>query len=141
MDNRVTDLDELHRHQERALAVLARGTACIERGPDALLAADAEMRAELGTVLNGYQRFKHERIFDPAIASDDPERAMLARHMKVACISAGEVFRVHLMSWNPARIAAEWPDYTVAARLTTNQLHRHIRTEAEGIADLLTAYR
>ena len=135
-----TDSDELHRHQEQALAVLAREVACLEKGPDAVLAAGASLHAELGVVLGGYQRFKHQRIFDPAIASGDHQRAVLARHMKVACISAGEVFRVHRAKWSLERIVAEWPDYTVAARLTTNQLRRHIKTEAEGIADLLAAY-
>ena len=94
----------------------------------------------MAEALGGYQRFKHERIFDPAIASGDRQRAVLARHMKVACISAGEVFRVHMGKWDADRIAADWRNYQIAARLTANQLRRHIMTEAEGIADLLAAY-
>ena len=136
----VTDSQELHRHQSRALTILARAVASFEEGPRALLVASAGIRAELGEALGGYQRFKHEHIFDPAIASGDEQRVVLARHMKVACISAGEVFRVHMATWSPERIAADWTNYAVAARLTVNQLRRHIRTEAEGIADLLTAY-
>lgn len=60
--------------------------------------------------------------------------------MKIACISAGEVFRVHMSRWEPDRIAADWTGYRAAARLTANQLRRHVRTEAEGIADLIAAY-
>lgn len=71
---RFTDADALRRHQEAALAVLARGVACLNDGPEAMLSANADLRGELAHVLGGYQRFKHERIFDPAIASGDRHR-------------------------------------------------------------------
>ena len=134
------DRDALRHHQAAATDVLRRGVACLADGPQAMVPANAGLRAEMAVVLSEYQQFKHARIFDPAIASGDRQRAVLARHMKIACISAGEVFRVHQLQWTPDRIAADWRGYAVAARLTANQLRRHILNEAEGIEDLLAAY-
>lgn len=134
------ELDELRRRQEAALGVLGRGAATLEDGPEAVLAASPALRAELAAALGGYQRFKHERIFDPAIASGDDQRAALARHMKVACIAAGEVFRTHQDRWTRDRIAGDWNNYKAAARLTINQLRRHVASESEGIAELIETY-
>ena len=134
------DLEALRRHQELALGILSRGVAALEQGPAATVAAAPQVRQELGDALRAYQIFKHERIFDPAIASGDEQRAQMGRHMKIACISAGEVFRAHLKRWDAAAIVADWARYKPAARLTANQLHRHIRTESDGIADLIQAY-
>ena len=136
----MTDTDQLRRHQERVLDVLRRGVAAVDDGPATMLPSNAGLRAEMADALGGYQRFKHGHIFDPAIASGDRQRVVLARHMKISCISAGEVFRVHMAHWTPERIAADWPGYKAASRLTANQLRRHVVTEAEGIADLLAAY-
>jgi len=35
---------------------------------------------------------------------------------------------------------ADWPRYKVSARLTVDQLHRHIVTEGEGIVELIEVY-
>ena len=133
-------IDALRRHQDAALRLLAQGADVLAQGQEALLENSAGLRRELMQVLGAYQVFKHDVIFDPAIASGDAERAGLAREMKVHCIAAGEVFRAHMMQWTPARIAADWADYKAAARLTLNQLHRHIDVERTGIAELLNRY-
>ena len=137
---RSIDQAALRHHQEAALSVLSRGVACLEDGQAAVLAASPRLRQELADVLGAYQQFKHERVFDPAIASGDEQRSVLARHMKVGCIAAGEVFRAHMGRWSADDIAADWPRYKVAARLTANQLRRHIQNEGEGIAELIAAY-
>lgn len=134
------DRDALRRHQEAALGVLARGAACIADGQEAVLANKPQLRREMADVLDAYQRFKHDRIFDPAIRSGDEQRAALARHMKVGCIAAGEVFRAHGRQWKADAIVADWPRYKASARLTVNQLRRHIVTESEGIAELIDVY-
>jgi hypothetical protein len=132
--------DTLAHHQDAALRLLVQGADVLAQGQAALLDHSAGLRAELMQVLGAYQLFKHDVIFDPAIASGDAERAALAREMKVHCIAAGEVFRTHMRQWTPARIAGEWPDYKVAARLTLSQLRRHITAERTGIAELLHRY-
>ncbi len=133
-------IDALRLHQDAALRLLAQGAEVLAQGQEALLEHSAGLRRELMQVLGAYQVFKHDVIFDHAIASGDAEREALARDMKVHCIAAGEVFRVHMMQWTPVRIAEKWSDYRVAARLTLNQLHRHIAAERAGIADLLNRY-
>lgn len=134
------DLDELRIRQEAALGVLARGVLKLEDGPDAMKGASEKLRAEMVDVLFAHQRFKHARVYDPAIESGDEHRAILARHMKVNCIAQGELLNAHIRRWPPTTIAADWPAYKVAARLTANQLRRHITTEGEGIAELIAAY-
>jgi hypothetical protein len=134
------DLDALCGHQELDLGILTRGVAALEQGPAATVAAASRLPKELGDALRAYQIFKHERIFDPTIASGDEQRAQMRRHMKIACISAGEVFRAHLGRWDMAAIVADWARYKPPARLTANQLHRHIRTESDGIADQSQTY-
>jgi hypothetical protein len=132
--------DSLRQHQEVALRLLAEGADALAQGPAVVLEHSAGLRQELRQVLSAYQVFKHDIIFDPAIASGDPERASLAREMKVHCIAAGEVFRAHMMQWTPARIVDDWADYKAATRLTLNQLHRHIDAERAGIGELLDRY-
>ena len=133
-------LDQLRRHQGSALEVLSRGVRCLEGGKAELLASSDELRQQMGEALGAYQVFKHEMIFDPAIASADPERVALARRMKVACIRAGEVFRAHMGRWSAEQINTDWENYRPAARLTVKQLRRHISSEGEGIQVLISRY-
>lgn len=127
----------LHAHQQAALDVLERGSLCIDAGVDAVVAALDPLRAELAQVLNAYQTFKHDGIFDPAVASGDPDRMALGRAMKVECIAAGETFRTHLRRWKEPEIRADWPNYRVSVRLTMGQLRRHIDHERAGILELI----
>ncbi len=127
-------LNRLHDHQRRALDILARAAEALDGGLDR---ARPDLRAEMGEVLRDYQIFKHEEIFDPAVASGNPERITLGRAMKIECIGAGEAFRTHLMRWKDDAIAAEPDNYRAAARLTLNALRRHIEREGEGITTLI----
>lgn len=136
----MVDQDALRRHQEVTLGVLGHAAACIAAGRETVLANRPVLRREMAEALEAYQRFKHERIFDPAILSGDEQRAAMARHMKIGCIAAGEVFRAHGQRWKAEAIEADWPRYKAAARLTVNQIRRHIVTESEGIAELIEVY-
>ena len=128
---------ELRDHQNRALDVLRRGAACVEAGPDAVAASLVPLRAEMADALQRYQVFKHERIFDPAVASGNKTRSDLARAMKVECVAAGETFRAHQKRWRDSDVAADWATYKPAVRLTINQLRRHITRERDGIDALI----
>lgn len=130
-------IDALRLHQDAALRLLVQSAEVLGQGREALLENLTGLRRELLQVLGAYQVFKHDVIFDPAIASGDAERGALARNMKVHCIAAGEVFRIHMMQWTPVRIIEDWAGYQAAAQLTLNQLHRHITAERVGVADLL----
>jgi hypothetical protein len=133
-------LDRLREHQAAALAALERGVSAIERGPDVVQAEAPALRREMVAVLSAYQQFKHEHVFDPAIASGDPLRAALARAMKVTCIAGGEVYRAHVQRWRPDQITTDWPSFRAASRLTNNQLRRQIVGEGEGIVELIETY-
>lgn len=133
-------LDRLGEYRAAALAVLSRGTTVLGEGRDALLAQQAELRAALMAALGRYQAFKHEAIFDPAIASPDPDRQAAARVMKAACIGAGETYRAHMQRWSAEAMSQDWPGYAAAARLTANRLRRHIADEAEDVRALIARY-
>jgi predicted membrane metal-binding protein len=133
-------IDTLQHHLDAVMPLLARKAAMLDRGQAAMLAESADLRAQLQAVLGAYQVFKHDIIFDPAIRSNDAERTMLAREMKVNCIAAGEAFRRHVRQWTPEQIGQDWAGYVVAARLTLEQLHRHIDAERSGITELLRRY-
>ena len=127
----------LQQHQRAAHVLLRQGADAVSAGVGPTLSALPALRAELAAVLNAYQTFKHEGIFDPAVASGDPERLALGRAMKIECIAAGEVFRSHLSRWKEADIGADWKNYTTAMRLAAGQLRRHIDNERDGILRLI----
>ncbi len=76
-------IDALRRHQDAALRLLAQGVEIFANGQEVPFENLTGLRWELVQVLGAYQVFKHDVIFDPAIASGDAERGALAREMKV----------------------------------------------------------
>ncbi len=140
MQNQNSLSDTLHHHLNAVLPLLARKAAGLDRGQAAVLAECVDLRVRMRAALGAYQAFKHEVIFDPAVRSNDVERAMLAREMKVNCIAAGEAFRRHIKQWPPEQIEQDLARYEGAARLTLNQLHKHIDAERSGITELLRRY-
>ena len=127
----------LHEHQRAAYVLLKQGIQAVGAGLGPTLAALPALRAEMASVLNAYQGFKHDGIFNPAVASGDRERVALGHAMKIECIAAGEVFRSHLSRWKEADIGADWDGYKVATRLAAGQLIRHIDNERDGILRLI----
>jgi hypothetical protein len=133
-----TDLTAaLVQHQRAAHVLLKQGAEAVSAGVAPTLAALPALRAEMAGVLNAYQTFKHDGIFNPAVASGDAERTTLGRAMKIECIAAGEVFRTHLSRWKAADIGADWDNYVIAMRLAAGQLRRHIDNERAGILRLI----
>ena len=127
----------LQEHQRAAQLSLKKGVDAVRGGVGPTLAALPQRRAELAMVLNAYQAFKHDEIFNPAVTSGDPERASLGRAMKVQCIVAGEVFRSSLGHWKETDIVGSWANYKIVMRLAAGQLMRHIDNEREGILRLI----
>jgi hypothetical protein len=119
----------LREHQQAAHVLLKQGAQAVSAGLGPTLAALPALRAEMASRLNAYQVFKHDGIFNPAVASGDRERGALSHAMKIECIAAGEVFRSHLSRWKEADIGADWDGYKVAMRLAAGQLIRHIDKE------------
>jgi len=140
MQNQNSLSDTLHRHLGAVLPLLARKAGALDRGQATVLAECVDLRVRMRAALCAYQVFKHDVIFDPAVRSNDVERAMLAREMKVNCIAAGEAFRRHIKQWRPEHIQHDWARYEGAAQLTLDRLHGHIDVERLGIAKLLHRY-
>ncbi len=130
-------LNQLHDHQRHVIDLVTRVAACLEAGPEVAAERMPALMAALTDMLRAYQIFKHEGVFDPAVASGSAERARLGRAMKVECIAAGETFRMHLLQYKTANLADDWASYRTASRLTLNALRRHVEREGEGIEQLL----
>ncbi len=124
-------------HQRTVLRLADRFHAMLDTGAEAASRPLPDLHREMAAALRDYQLFKHERIFDPAVADGGAETTRLGRAMKMECIAAGEVFRSHVQQWKADRIAADWPRYRTAARLTLNALRRHLENERDGIETLL----
>lgn len=136
--NKLDAFARLQQHQLLVLDVLARAGTCIASGPDAVIAEAPAIRAELAAVLRAYELFKHEHIFDPAIASGHAARAELAHAMKVGCVAAGEILATHMRTWQDRNIRAEWHSYRPSVSMAIIKLRRHVNDEAQGIATLLS---
>lgn len=130
-------LDKLHDHQRHVIDMLTRVSACLDAGADVAGERMPALMSALTDMLRAYQIFKHEGVFDPAVASGSEERTRLGRGMKVECIAAGETFRMYQQQWKAADIAGNWASYRAASRLTLNALRRHVEQEGEGIEQLL----
>jgi serine/threonine protein kinase HipA of HipAB toxin-antitoxin module len=129
--------ETLRVYQRRAFDLVDRANAILDEGKEAALIALPSLRGEIVEVLQAYQVFKHERIFDPAVLAGGDERTRLGRAMKIECIAAGETFRRHMTQWKDDDIARDWDNYRAAARLTLNALRRHLENERDGIETLL----
>jgi len=140
MQNQNSLSNAVYHHLDAVLPLLARKAAALDRGQAAVLAECVDLRVQMRAALGAYQAFKHDVIFDPAIRSNDVERAMLAREMKVNCIAAGEAFRRHIMQWTPEHIQHDWAKYEGAAQLALERLQQHIDAERSGITELLHRY-
>ncbi len=102
----------------------------------AVPAIEAERPAMLRDLL-GYQQFKHQHIFDPAIASAHPLRALAARKLKMSCIAAGEAYRRHVRHWPAKAMLADWPAYAAAMDAICTMLETHLTQERVMVAMLL----
>src|SRR5689334_9852399 len=77
---------DARRAQQEALTAVSNAVDAIEVGKDAYLYTFDERRQRMTEVLTTYQTFKHDRIYDRAIAGSDAGEASKARDLKVACI-------------------------------------------------------
>ncbi len=131
-------VEMLHDHQRRVLDQLVRMAACLNAPREEAMERMPPIRAALTDALRAYQLFKHETVFDPAVASGVEPRAGLGRSMKIECIAAGEMFRMHIMRCNAGATADDsWADHQAESRLTLNAMRRHVETEAEGVERLV----
>lgn len=130
-----------HDHQGHALAGISLTKSLIETSFDDYdEAAMAAARRVLGETLRSYQQLKHERIFDPAIASGHPARADRARTMKVACIAAGEEYRQFVLIWTGVNGHARWAEYRLSTLNLIKRLRDHLDVEREALDELATLY-
>jgi hypothetical protein len=139
----MTDADIALSEMDRQLAVirdlLARKRA-LAAAAEADVEALARLRWEVTRALLAYQRYKHLRLFDPAIASGDPGRAAQGRELKLRCIAAGELFRAYAARWAPSGVGDRWAEYRTAAEAMIADLEARLDRERDD-AERLVAPR
>lgn len=130
-------LADAQRGQQDAVGALSDALTAIELGKDAYVCSLSQRREYLAGALTNYQRFKHQRLYDPAISSPDVAKSGTAREMKVACIAMGQAYQAHLRDWPISRITEEWDAYRTAVRLAGARLRRQLLAEAARINALI----
>lgn len=118
-------IPHMREHQDNILVHMNAAQSCLrfDQAPDPETLG--KMRWELARLLSAYEIFKHTRIFDPALASGDANRAAAARRMKIACIALGEDFRAHCTTWSCSGTLQQWSHY----RLHALDLLRRLREQ------------
>ncbi len=130
----LTRLDQL---QSETLAVLDRANRLVYGEPADARDGLALVRRELIGALREYQAFKHERLFDPAIASDSLSLAEAGRRLKADCIGGGEAFHRYLRQWSDKDLMVEWPAFKLATTEVGRKLRDQIAVEGAQIRSLL----
>lgn len=126
-------LGQLARHQDQIVRGLALMDRLVAAGPHELHAAQ-RLRWELGRHLRAYQLFKHNELFDPAIAAGRLVDADHARTMKARCTTAGEAYRAFMLEWSGRDAASEWDAFADAWRAMAARLREHLAQEKSEIA-------
>lgn len=97
----------------------------------------AQIRWQLLRVLREYQLFKHNEIFDPLIAANRTELAMMAKRLKAACIAAGEAYQAHTIRWTEQGALESWTEYQQAVLKIVERVEEHLRSERMAVTALL----
>lgn len=135
--SRTGPLDRLVQHQDGILALM-RGAEPLLTDPGLRdVAALARTRWALMRALTAYGLFKHNEIFDPAIARRLLGEADRATRMKQACVAMGQDFRDYVGKWSGTDVAGEWARYQPAALAMMARLRQHLARERAEIEGLL----
>ena len=130
----------LHREGEayvaRACTMMRRARALVVGDRVANVDLLAQQRERLAVDLARYQRFKHQRIFDPVVAHGSASSKIVARTMKFDCFQLGETFTAYHARWRHLR-ASEWSVYRRDMIDTVDLLHTSLAAEARAIRQLL----
>lgn len=126
-------LGRLAQHQDQIVRGIALMDRLVAAGAHELHAAQ-RLRWELGRHLRGYQLFKHNELFDPAIASGRLIDADHARVMKARCTAAGEAYRAFMLDWSGRDAASEWDAFANAWQKMAVRLREHLAQERSEIA-------
>ena len=136
-DRRESILTRLRQHQEAILSIM-RGAEPLLTDPGLRDPAQlSRARWALVRALTAYQLFKHQEVFDPAIARRVLGEAARAERMKQACTAMGEEFRGYVAKWSATDISGEWAAYQPAALKMMARLRAHIERERAEITALL----
>jgi hypothetical protein len=93
-------------------------------------------RAALCVHLQRYQRFKHGSIFDPVVRFGFPSSKIIARAMKVDCLTLGEEFAAYHTRWLRLR-SSEWQRYREDMLATVDNLSVHLDGELRAMRQLI----
>lgn len=120
----------------RALLMLNRARALVAAERSDCIDLLNARRAALGVHLQQYQRFKHGQIFDPVVSRGQPSSRVIARTMKVDCLTLGEDFAAYHTRWLRVR-SSEWQSYREDMLSTTGRLAFHLDAELRAMRQLI----
>lgn len=71
-------------------------------------------RQKLTDAMQAFQRFKHDKIFDPIIARGQGDK-VIAAELKADCVMLGAQYDAFRRKWTSAGAKASWPEYRLSA--------------------------
>jgi len=134
-----TAIAQLDAYQDRVHALVNTARELIRQPPALAQPGIAKVRWHLLRVLREYQLFKHGEIFDPLIAANRTDLAVMARRLKTACIAAGEAYQSHTMRWTEQGALDNWEEYRRAVLAIVEQVDKHLAAERAAVVTLLSS--
>lgn len=120
----------------RILRSVNRARAVVDGDRHDALPILAARRRTLCILLTSYQRFKHARVFDPVVRLGSGSSKVVARTLKIECMSMGDAFSAYNARWHGMK-QSEWSAYRPDMLLTTEALIDHVVSERTAIRKLL----
>lgn len=123
----------------RALVLLNRAKALVVAERSDCIELLTARRLTLAAHLQSYQRFKHNNIFDPVMLFGLSSSKVVARTMKVDCLTLGEQFAAYHARWLRLH-TSEWQRYREDMLSTADSLSVHLDAELRAIQQLIMIY-
>lgn len=120
----------------RALVSLNRARALVEAERSECIELLTARRVTLAAHLQNYQHFKHNNIFDPVMLFGLSSSKVVARTMKVDCLTLGEEFAAYHTRWLRLH-ASEWQRYREDMLSTVHNLSVHLDAELRAMRQLI----
>jgi hypothetical protein len=107
-------LAQFHEHRMGILAMLDGARPLLNDGYAQLEGRLTPFRTELSARMQAFQLYKHKTIFDPILASDSPDRALVEK-LKVDCIMLGHEYDAYRQRWAKSDIERDWKEFRLSA--------------------------
>lgn len=105
---------EYHDRRRAILSILDIARPDLNRALPQAWPELAAHRQKLKDAMQAFQRFKHDKIFDPIIARGQNDK-VIAAELKADCVMLGNQYDAFRRRWIGTQAKANWPEYRLSA--------------------------